>query len=64
MYYAVMSLETEGNVQLMNYQQPIEFNWHDGQVGAIPVFHYRTDAEEVAGDQYDIVEIAESNKEE
>lgn len=36
--YAVNTLKTDITVDVMGLESPMELNWADGMVGAIPVF--------------------------
>ena len=36
--YAVNTLKTDITVDVMGLERPMELNWADGMVGAIPVF--------------------------
>ena len=47
--YAVNTLKDNLNVEVMGIALPLELNWADGMVGAIPVFEDKESALSYAG---------------
>lgn len=58
--YAVNTLKTDITVDVMGLERPMELNWADGMVGAIPVFKDKESAIAYAnGDESLITQVAE-----
>ncbi|HZK27538.1 MAG TPA: hypothetical protein VFD00_08385 [Thermoclostridium sp.] len=59
--YALMIVNKKQDVLVMGTPLSIELSWYEGQIGAIPVFETREEAEQVRGDRsikiYKIEEI-------
>jgi len=47
--YAVNTLKTDITIDVMGLERPMELNWADGMVGAIPVFEDKESALAYAG---------------
>lgn len=47
--YAVNTLKTDITIDVMGLERPMELNWADGMVGAIPVFEDKESALSYAG---------------
>ena len=47
--YAVNTLKTDITIDVMGLERPMELNWADGMVGAIPVFEDKESAMAYAG---------------
>ncbi len=62
--YALMIISKEKDISILGRTQSIKLSWFDGQIGAIPVFNTREEAEACRGDRnteiYKIEEIKES----
>ena len=59
--FIVLSLKKELNISIMGLNTPVKMDFADGMIGVIPVFETREDAERFAGENVDIVEVAEKN---
>ena len=61
--YAVNTLKTDITVDVMGLERPMELNWADEMVGAIPVFKDKESALAYAdGDESLITQVAEVAK--
>ena len=61
--YAVNTLKDNMNVEVMGLALPLDLNWADGMVGAIPVFKDKDSALAYAnGDESLITQVAEVAK--
>ena len=62
--YVLLIVNKKQNVLVMGTPLSIELSWYEGQIGAIPVFETREEAEACRGDRntaiYKIEEIKES----
>ena len=62
--YALMVVSKEADVSIFGTKKSLKLSWFDGQIGAIPVFNTREEAESCRGDRnteiYKIEEIKES----
>ena len=62
--YALMIVSKEKDVLIMGRPYSVELSWYEGQIGAIPVFDTREEAEACRGDRnteiYKIEEIKEA----
>lgn len=55
--YAVLFVNRKAKVKSPLGIQDIELSWHEGQVGAIPVFEKLSDAESVSCGKFEIIEL-------
>lgn len=62
--YVLMIVSKEKDVLVMGIPCSIELSWYEGQIGAIPVFNTREEAEACRGDRnteiYKIEELKEA----
>ena len=59
--YAVNTLKDNLNVEVMGIALPLELNWADGMVGAIPVFKDKESALAYAGSKESLLtEVSEA----
>ena len=65
--YALMIVSKEKDVLIMGSPYSIRLSWYEGQIGAIPVFNTKEEAEACRGDRntaiYKIEEIKEATDE-
>ena len=47
--YALMIISKEKDISILGRTQSIKLSWFDGQIGAIPVFNTREEAEACSG---------------
>ena len=61
--YAVNTLKASMNIEVMGLTLPLDLNWANGMVGAIPVFKDKESALVYAnGDESLITQVAEVSK--
>lgn len=58
--YLVPILRENVQIQMLGLDAEVKLSWRNGQIGAVPVFENKEDAEKYADGRCEVIEVKES----
>lgn len=58
--FLVPVLRENANIQVFGLNAEVQLSWAKGQIGAVPVFENKEDAEKYADGRCEVIEVKES----